>query len=69
MGPDNSGVVIKLVKEHGILPSTDIQASKSNESTILYFGVQEKALSSTWSSPRIVIYFNLSCLVMHNISQ
>jgi hypothetical protein len=42
-GPDNSGVVIKLVKEQGTpVASFDvIQYSKSRESTILY---QEKVL-------------------------
>ena len=30
-GPENSGVVIKFVKEQGILSFTDIQASKSQD--------------------------------------
>ena len=63
-GPDNSGFVIKLVKEQGILPSTNIHASKSQESTILYCGVKEEA----WSSPAIVTYVILSCVAMHKIS-
>ena len=46
-GPDNSGFVIKLVKERGILSSTNIQVSKSREMTILYSGVKEEGLSSS----------------------
>ena len=65
MGPDNSGSVKKLVKEQGILLHTDIQASKCRESTILYSGVEEEG----WSSPAIVTYAILSCVVMHNISR
>ena len=42
--PDNFGVVIKLAKERGILPSMVIQLSKSQESTILYC-VREKVLT------------------------
>ena len=62
--PDNSGVVIKLVKEQKILPSTDNQASKYHESTILHCGLQEKSekmLPMSSPSPCIVIIF-VSCV-------
>ena len=66
-GPDNSGIVIKLVKEQRIPSALGNQASKSHESTTVYCGFQGKEL--TKSSPRIVIYVVLSCLVVHNISR
>ena len=45
-GPENSGVVIKFVKEQGILVSfADIQASKCQDSTILYWGDRKGALT------------------------
>ena len=62
-GPDNSGFVMKLVKEQGILPSADIQTSKSQESTILYCEVQGTVRLV------ILIYVILSSFVMHNISR
>ena len=69
-GRDNSEeVVMKLVNEQGIPSVSDIKDSKAQESAILYCGVQEKVLTSTSSSPPIVIYFILLSLLMHNISR
>ena len=69
-GPDSSGVVIKSVKEQGILQFHNIHSSKSRERVILYCEVEE-VLTRTWSSPPIVIYDirDLPCVVMHSTSR